>query len=211
MHTCLCIVWKRHWATLLYQAAGQEGNALNAIALSMKEKGPCEHYWGSRQGEGGAPMAVDSALSVGRWRGTGCPQQASLWRALKREPTVSCVVTRRQAHALQRNYLWEQEEGVPGTLGLLSVSLPQKPVCTVPMEAPSGWSVGSALHSCARGWQCGPDGRGGGNANTEGSVTTRAWGSPWQLRSCMSETDCWGGLADGHQLFCRERYFFPFI
>lgn len=36
----------------------------------------------------------------------------------------------------------------------------------------------------------GPDGRGGGNANTEGSVTTRAWGSPWQLRSCVSETDC---------------------
>lgn len=96
----------------------------------MKEKGPCGDCWGSREGEGGVLMAVDSALSVRRWRGTGCPQQASLWRAvevsvraLEREQAVPCVVTSRQADALQRNYLWEQEEGVPGTLGLLSVSL----------------------------------------------------------------------------------------
>lgn len=57
-------------------------------------------------------MAVDSALSIGRWRDTGCPQQASLWRAvevsvraLEREQAVPCVVTTRQAAALQRNYL----------------------------------------------------------------------------------------------------------
>lgn len=67
---------------------------------------------GGREGEGGILMAVDSALSMGRWRDTGCPQQASLWRAvavsvraLKREQAVPCVVTTHQADALQRNYL----------------------------------------------------------------------------------------------------------
>lgn len=85
-----------------------------------------------------------------------------------------------------------------------AVSLPQKPVCTVPMEAPSGWSVGSALHSCAQGCQCGSWWEGWREYKQEGSVTTRAWSSPWQPRSCVSETDCWGGLADGHQLFRRE-------
>lgn len=166
--------------------------------------------WGSREGEGGVLMTVDRALSVGRWRGTGCPQQASLWRAMEvsgralgREQTVRCVVTTRQADALQRNYLWEQEEGVPGTLGLLSVSLRnQSALCLWRPPVADPWALPcTPVHRAA---SAGPDGRGGGSTNTEGSVTTRAWGSPWQPRSCVSETDCWGGLADGHQLFRRE-------
>lgn len=86
---------------------------MSAIALDER-KSP---MWGllgvgGREGEGGILMAVDSALSIGRWRDTGCPQQASLWRAvevsvraLEREQAVPCVVTTRQADALQRNYL----------------------------------------------------------------------------------------------------------
>lgn len=57
-------------------------------------------------------MAVDSTLSMGRWSDTGCPQQASLWRAVEvsirapeREQAVPSVVTTRQADALQRNCL----------------------------------------------------------------------------------------------------------
>lgn len=83
-----------------------------AIALSERKRPMGGGSWGSREGEGGVLMTVDRALSVGRWRGTGCPQQASLWRAMKvsgralgREQTVPCVVTTRQADALQRNYL----------------------------------------------------------------------------------------------------------
>lgn len=79
----------------------------------MKEKAPRVGITrvGGKEGEGGILMAVDKALSMGRWRDTGCPQQASLWRAvvsvraLEREQAVPCVVTTRQADALQRNYL----------------------------------------------------------------------------------------------------------